>query len=264
MRRALISSLSLIAVASPAAAQQSSDSSDQKSTSLSFTTGVDYSSGNYGLADKTKILVVPIVARLLAGDVAVTGSIPYVRLETPGGVVLGPDGNPIPGVPSAGGKTNGFGDVSLGAKYTVPEKLVGGVDLSVGGKVKLPTASKSKGLTTGKTDFAATIEAGYTFGTVSPFLEVGYRWLGDPTGVDLRDGPTLSVGSSFAFGQTVVITSYDYARSATASTKDSNELFGGVAVPVGKRLTLTGYGTKGLSNGSPDFGFGLLVTAKAF
>jgi len=264
MFRPLLVGLSLAALASPVMAQQTAEPAAKSGPSLSFTTGVDYSSGDYGLADKTKILVVPIVARLLADDFAITGSVPYIRLDTPGGVVIGPDGKPIPGVPTTAGKTNGFGDPTVGVKYTVPSSLVGDVDLSVGGRVKLPVASRSKGLSTGKTDYAATVEAGYTFGTVSPFVEVGYRWLGDPDGVNLRNGPTLSVGSSFAFGKTVLITSYDYARSATASTDDSSDLFGGVAVPVGRRLTLTGYGTKGLSNGSPDYGVGLLLTAKAF
>jgi hypothetical protein len=265
MHRSVLAGLALAAISTPVLAQSApSIADDTTTTSLTLTTGVDYSSGNYGLADKTKIAVVPIVARLVADDFAFTASIPYIHLDTPGGVVIGPDGKPLPGVPSSGGTTNGFGDVNVGAKYTVPSALIGGADLTLGGRVKLPTASTSKGLSTGKTDFNATAELGYTFGTVSPFVEVGYRWLGDPAGVNLRNGPTLSAGSSFSFGRTVLIASYDYARSATASTNDNSDLFGGLAVPVGKRLTLTGYGTKGLSDGSPDYGVGLLLSAKLF
>lgn len=268
MHRALLVGLSLAVMAGPALAQATGEATgetpEKKPASLSVTTGVDYSSGDYGLPGKTKILVAPVVARLLAGDFTLTASVPYIRLDTPGGVVIGPDGQPIPGVPSSGGRTSGFGDPTVGAKYTIPTRLVHGLDLSVGGRVKVPTASRTKGLSTGKTDFTATVEAGYTFGTVSPFVDLGYRWLGDPSGINLRNGPTVSVGSSFAFGKTAVIASYDYARSAIATSKDSSELFGGVAVPVSQRFTLTGYGTKGLSSGSADYGLGLLLTAKAF
>src|SRR3712207_3965262 len=88
--------------------------------SLRLTTGVDYSRGDYGLDEDTKITVVPVTARLSTGPFAFTAALPYIRLDTPGGVVLGPDGNPLPGVPTTGGKTNGLGDLSLGAKYTLP------------------------------------------------------------------------------------------------------------------------------------------------
>jgi len=244
----------------PALAQETGSAAH----SLSVTTGVDYSSGDYGLDDDTKITVVPIVGRLTTGDFSFTASLPYIRLNTPGGVVLGPDGKPLPGVPTTGGKSNGFGDVTIGAKYSVPTEALAGLDLSVGGRVKLPTSSDSKGLSTGKTDFVSTVELGYTFGAVSPFVEVGYRVLGDPDGVNLRNGPTLSAGSSVQVGKTVLIASYDYARSATPAADDSSELFGGVAIPAGRRFTVTGYGTKGLSEGSADYGVGLLLTAKVF
>lgn len=265
MLRVTFIGMCLAAVGTPALAQVTPPAPPASATSFSVTSGVDFSSGKYGLAANTDILVVPIVGRLTTGDFAFTASMPYIHLKTPGGVVLGPDGTPIPGVPSAGGTTSGFGDLNVGAKYNVPSTLVGeDFDLTFGGSVKLPTADASKGLSTGKTDYGATVEAGYTFGNVSPFVELGYRWLGDPSTVDLRDGPTASVGTSVTFGKSSLIASYDYARSAIATVPDSHELFAGLTAPVGSRLTLTGYGTKGLSQGAPDYGLGLLLTVKAF
>lgn len=242
----------------------SSAAQAENAPSLSLTTGVDYSQGDYGLEEDTKITVVPLTGRLTTGDFAFTVAIPYIWLDTPGGVVLGPDGKPLPGVPTSGGNTNGFGDLSLGAKYNIPSDILGGLDLAVGGRIKLPTSDKDKGLSTGKSDIAGLVEFGYTFGRVSPFLELGYRLLGDPDGLELRNGPTLSAGSSFQFGKAVLIASYDYARSATSAAADSQELFGGFAVPVDNRFTLTAYGTKGLSEGSADYGAGVLLTAKVF
>jgi hypothetical protein len=62
----------------------------------------------------------------------------------------------------------------------------------------------------------------------------------------------------------VAIVSYDYSGRTSVLSYESHSLFGALAGKVTKRLLLTGYGTVGLSRGAPDYGVGLLVTAKAF
>ncbi|MDP8914112.1 MAG: hypothetical protein M3N39_11120, partial [Pseudomonadota bacterium] len=136
-------------IAAPAAAQQAQSPAVSERVNpfgLSFSTGVDYSSGDYGLDEKTKILVVPFSLRATTGNVAFTASLPYIRLDGPGGVVVGPGGEPLPGVPSGGGVRKGLGDLSLGATYTIPAEALGGLELGLGGRVKLPTASKQRQL----------------------------------------------------------------------------------------------------------------------
>ena len=254
-------------VAAPAAAQQAQSPAVAERVNpfgVSFSTGVDYSSGDYGLDEKTKILVVPFSLRATTGNVALTASLPYIRLDGPGGVVVGPGGEPLPGVPSAGGVRKGLGDLSLGATYTIPSETLGGLELGLGARVKLPTASKRRQLSTGETDFTVSADISYPVGTVVPFVNLGYRVLGDPDGFDLRNGPTASVGSSFQFGKAVLIASYDYARASSALSDDSHEIFAGLSAPVSSGLTLTGYTVAGLSDGSPDFGVGLLLTAKVY
>jgi hypothetical protein len=254
-------------IAAPAAAQQGQSPAVAERVNpfgLSFSTGVDYSSGDYGLDEKTKILVVPFSLRATTGNAAFTASLPYIRLDGPGGVVIGPGGEPLPGVPSAGGVRNGLGDLSLGATYTIPAEALGGLELGLGGRVKLATASKQRQLSTGKTDVTFSADISYPIGTVVPFVNLGYRVLGDPEGFDLRNGPTASVGSSFQLGSAVLIASYDYARASSALSDDSHEIFAGLSAPVTSGLTLTGYTVAGLSDGSPDFGVGLLLTAKVF
>jgi hypothetical protein len=252
--------------ATPAYAQQSRTTDpapvgDLGGFSLSATTGIDYSVGNYGLAEKTKILVVPFSLRAQTGQLALTATLPYLRIDSPGGVVVGPGGEPLPGVPSAGGVRDGLGDLSLGATYTIP---LGGPEFALGGRVKLPTSSKDRQLGTGETDYSFSGEFSYPLGGVVPFVNLGYRFLGDPPGLDLRNGPTASVGTSIQMGSSALIVSYDYARAIVSTIEDSHELFGGVTVPVGSRLNVTGYGVAGLSQGSPDFGVGLMLTTKLF
>ncbi len=248
----------LCLTAAPAVAQSTNGDSDY---GISFTTGVDYSSGDYGLDEKTEILVVPFSLRATAGPMAFTASLPYLRISGPG-AVLGPDGRPLPGVPTASGTRSGIGDLSLGASYTIPASAMAGLELNFGGRVKIPTSDKDDQLSSGKTDYSMSAEAAYEFGNVVPFVSVGYRFLGDPEGFDLRNGPTASVGSSFLFGDTVLITSYDYARSSTPAVADAHELFAGLSVPATRVFTLTGYGIAGLTEGSPDYGVGLLLTTK--
>lgn len=248
--------------AASAEAQQAPSTAKVAQESLTLSTGVDYSSGSYGLPTKTTILVVPFALRAKLGDFALTGSIPYLRING-AGVVVGPDGKPIPGVPTSSGTRSGLGDVTLGAEYYIPSEQLGGVDLGIGGRVKIPTASKSKQLTTGKTDETVFVDASYTMGTVSPFVNLGYRFLGSPSGVNLRNGPTASVGSTLQLGKAILMASYDYARATTATTKDSQDLFGAITVPATKRLMITGYGSAGLSSGAPDYDVGLLLSLKA-
>jgi hypothetical protein len=57
----------------------------------------------------------------------------------------------------------------------------------------------------------------------------------------------------------VAIFSYDYTRAASRFIGDAHELFAGFSGPAG-RLSWTAFGTAGLSEGSPDFGLGFLIT----
>lgn len=252
------------AVSALATVPASAQSIQQSDFSLSASTGVDYSSGDYGATENTEILVVPAVLRATNGNLAFTASVPYLRIDGPGNVVVGPGGEPLPGAPTASGVREGIGDLSLGATYTFTGAQPGGFELALGGNVKLPTSKESAQLGTGETDYTAKAEVSAPLGGLTPFASVGYRFLGDPEGVDLRSGPTASAGFSTSVGTSVLIASYDYARAITAATEDSHSIFSGLSVPVGSRLNLTGYGVAGLSEGSPDFGVGLLVTAKVF
>jgi hypothetical protein len=177
-------------------------------------------------------------------------------------VVVGPDGQPLPGVPTQGGTRSGLGDVDLGATASLPSDSLGGFEVDLGGRVKLPTSDKSKHLGTGETDFSVSADVSYPIGAWAPFVTLGYRMPGDPVGIKLRNTFTVSTGTSISFGKTVLIASYDYAEAASPFATDSHELFAGVHTPIAEHLTWTGYGTAGLSKGAPDFGVGMLFSYK--
>jgi hypothetical protein len=256
----------LAAAAVPALAQSGGAQEIERKVdrfSLSASTGIDFSKGDYGLAADTEILVVPFSVRAKSGAFSFSATIPWIRLEGPSGVLIGPGGEPLPGVPTVGGRRKGLGDLNLGATWKTP---VGeALDFGLGARVKLPTSPRSRGLTTGETDFTGSAELTWTSGSLAPFVSLGYRLLGDPAGVDLRSGPTASAGATLKLREgTVLIGSYDYARASSRLAEDSHELFGGVSARLSKRFSLTGYGVAGLSEGSPDFGLGLLLTVGVF
>lgn len=251
------------AIAGPAMAQDTRGSEERASndTSLSVTTGVDWSSGDYGTGSDTNILVVPLALRYKTGNLRISVTQPWLRIDGssaivgngPGGVIIDPN------APRT--TRSGLGDLTLGAAYMIPEDKLGfGLDLSA--RVKLPTASRRKGLGTGKTDVTVGAELSKTFGTVTPFASVGYRMPGDPDGIDLRNAWTASAGASVGMGKSVLIASYDYRQATSRLADDSHELFGAFSTPVSDALNFTFYGSAGLSDGAPDYGVGGMITVR--
>jgi hypothetical protein len=108
------------------------------------------------------------------------------------------------------------------------------------------------------------LEASHVIGTWAPFVNVGYRFFGDPAAINLHNGVSASLGTTKQLGSIVAIFSYDYSQAVTSATKDAHELFAAVSGPLIDRVNWTGYGIVGLSEGSPDFGIGLLLTVRAF
>jgi len=185
----------------------------------------------------------------------------YIRIDGPGDVIIGPDGEQLPGVPTDSGLREGWSDLSLGASYRLPLQGPAGTQFTLSGRAKVPTSPKSAQLSSGKFDYSVRAEVSAAVGSIMPFASVGYRFLGDPEGVDLKNGFSVSGGVSVSLGRKVLIASLDHTSATSASTKDARSLFGGFSLPVGSRLNLTGYAVLGLSESSPDHGVGLLVSA---
>jgi hypothetical protein len=263
---AVAASIATVAAA-PAAAQETRAVRSVPAVGLSFTTGADYSIGDYGAAENTNILVVPLNVRATTGGLRLSATLPYLRIDGPGNIVGGGEGGPIlvdPRAPSPRQVREGLGDLTLGATYSLPSEALTGFDVDIGGRVKLPTASQADRLGTGKADFSVMTDISRPIGNMAPFVTLGYRMPGSPEGVDLRNSVFGSVGTSVVAGPAVFIASYDYAGATNPLSQDSHNLFGAVSGPVANRLNLTGYGTVGLSKGAPDFGVGLLLTVRAF
>jgi hypothetical protein len=228
---------------------------------LTATTGIDYSKGDYGTGVDTEILIVPFSLRYKTGDLRLSATIPWLRIDGSSAIVGDGNGGVVidPNAPRT--VRSGFGDVNLGAAYAIPEDRLG-FGLEINGRVKLPTAKASRGLGTGKADFAVGAELSKTLGPVTPFVSGGYRIVGKPAGIALHDAWYGSAGASLAMGKSVLIASYDYREATSDFSRDSQELFGAFSTPVASRLNFTLYGSAGLSKGAPDFGVGSMIGVK--
>lgn len=228
----------------------------------SFTLGFDYSQGDFGADLDTTTLSVPVSARVDAGNFRFSASTSWLQIEGPGGVVA--DGVIIGGGPTGLIETNnGIGDVTLGVNYNVPTDHTGKFILQLQGRLKLPVASTEDGLGTGEFDGGGAIDVAYDLGKLTPFVTLGYRFRGDPEGVDLNNTFNVSAGASYNLGGGyALLGSYDFRQRTTDLADNSNEVFGAITGRLNDNIRWTLYGSAGFTDGAPDQGAGFQLTLR--
>lgn len=233
------------------------------SSEVSIASGIEQASGHYGTLASTSILVVPVTARLRTGNWRLSASTAWVRVDG-GAIIPTASGGPQvvdPAAPRA--LREGLGDSLVGIAYVIPEDRLG-FELQIGGQVKLPTGSRTKGLGTGKSDLAASLDLSKTIGPVTPFVTAGYRLNGDAPTVRLGNTFFGSVGVSFPVRRATLVASFDYREAASALARDSHEAFAALTIPASSRLDLSLYASAGLSKGAPAHSVGARLTLHAF
>lgn len=220
------------------------------------TSGVDYSRGDYGAAEDTEVLYAPLGLRATTTRWRFDVAVPYLRIEGPAGSVVG--GVVVPGTGPVT-RRDGLGDVTVAATYQLVEPQAGRTQWEMGVAAKLPTADDELG--TGETDYSV------QFGVRQPVSErvtlmgsLGYQWLGDPAGFELKDGPMGTVGVNYA-----PATGRNFGVQATYRSEylegfDEQILINPYfRVDAQSGWSVTGYGTVGLTESTPDFGLGLIL-----
>ncbi len=156
--------------------------------------------------------------------------------------------------------SSGIGDVWLEGRYKVFPGAGLVPSVSPYARVKFGTASASAGLGTGKNDY----EAGLFLQQVAtpelfPFAKIGYRVVGQPTGVDYRNIATYQVGATYALSDKSFITPmFSGSQSIVRGGPSPADLL----VAWNYNLTKKGSGIqvyvdKGLTNGSANYGVGI-------
>lgn len=228
------------------------------------TFGMGYSNGNYGTTRNTNVEIGLPVLSAATDDFKFSVSMPYMRVSGRGLVIFDATGNPIlvnrrTTLPLV--TRTGFGDLNLSGTYDVPSSFLDDFEVKVSAGIKIPTASTRRRLSTGETDFTMSMDVTRQFGDWGPFVKVGYLIPGQPSAFKLFDTVSASAGTSYTINDNLVaVASYDFDSASTPLVTASHELFGSLSWIRDNGMTLTGYGTAGLSSGSPAIGAGLLVS----
>ena len=199
MRRilAVVIASSAIALAAPAVAQPR----------ITFATGVDYSSGDYGQAMDTEVVAVPFTVRFTNEDWSLRASVPYLEITGPADVADieegggGGDGGEGGAGEGGGavmraGTERGLGDVTVA--LTRSFRRLGGTNayFDATGRVRLPTGDDERGLGVGATDFSLGGELGVSAREGGGYVSLARRFLGErDNGAARVDGWQAGVGA---------------------------------------------------------------------
>jgi len=233
--------------------------SNGRDVSFGLSLGTSLAGGNFGSAQGARMLSTALGARVALGTLRLSASIPYLNIRSRGLIYSGIDSTPVVAAPGTGPKIkhDGLGDITLGAAYT----LLGGSapEIELSGRVKLPTATNSSQLSTGKTDYSAGIQVTQLVGRFAPFVSGTYRIFGDPKAINLRNGIAASAGTAVLVDErSTALFSYHYAKGATRLVRDSHELFAGISTKLmSTQLRVTAFVTGGLSKGAASTSGGL-------
>lgn len=250
----------LLSVAPALAIAETAD--DAPSSRFGVSTGVDFSSGDYGDSVDTTMWYVPFTLRWERGPWSARVTIPFLSIHGPGNVVGGVDGGEVIGSSTSMTRTteSGLGDVVLTAAYSIEPWISEMPWIDLVGKIKFPTASDERSLGTGEFDYSIQLDLARSFGRFTPLGTIGYRFVGDPPDAHLANTIFTSIGGAWRFdaawsaGMT-----YDWRQTASR-TGSSHELSPYLTWKIRPDLSLTPYAVVGLSRKAPDYGLGFQTT----
>ncbi len=254
----------LLAAATPAFAQNDpveEDSAAKIETRFQLLAGVDHVEGDVGEDLDYRTTFATTGVAMTSGRFSASVSLPYISSTAPQEVIINQGG--LFGTPLLASdiartdrvKREGIGDLSLNAAYQLP---VSGVNASLGASVKLPTASRKKGLGTGKFDYGVSGQLSRKLGSIVPFVGAGYTIIGQPDNFETRNIVSGTAGSHVLLGKSGVLSaSYSYEQSASTGIGDSQSINLGVGTNLAPSVRIAVDGALGLSDAAPDTKVGL-------
>ncbi|MEZ5743178.1 MAG: transporter [Sphingomonadaceae bacterium] len=319
----LATGLGIIAVPVSATAQDGDTTITPSSFRLS--TGISYSSGDYGEIEDTDVLAVPVSMTFKQRGLKLRVSVPWVHVDGPGSLISTPEGRDggsgqgrgrgrgrggdsdnsgsgsfssgsgsggnevevedededevlddddddifdddddiLPGdngdnTLAADNTRSGIGDVNVTASYSFD--LGGELYLEPGVKLKIPTASRSKRLGTGKFDVTLSADIVKDVGAASFYLHGRRKFAGKPTGSTIRSTWGAGGGASVRVGPGVAVgADYDWQQSAFAGRQASSEATAWAYTRLNRNLGLTLYASTGFNQNSADFSGGASIS----
>jgi hypothetical protein len=230
---------------------------------FSLASSVNYTVGDYGTGKDTTIVYAPFTLGVSPIDrlwLSVTVPFLYQTTQnvvlTGGGVASRKEQKGRLAKPARATTEEGLGDVLVKVSYTILEERPLLPEIEPYVKIKFPTADKDKGLGTGEYDETLGVDLSKNLaGGLYGYLTVAYTFIGNPPGADLRDTFGWSLGAAYAVIRPLSVYAFlDGATSVAPGQDDPLEVRVGAELKITRVLKLTGSVTRGLSNGSPDWG----------
>ena len=219
-----------------------------------ISTGIEYSSGEYGGTGDIEDLYAPFTVRIDYSRLGLRLTIPYLSVTTPADTVT-------PG-PAATTTEDGLGDIIASVTlYDLYVSPTADFILDASGKVKFGSADVDKGLGTGENDYTLQLNGYRFYDRFTLQGSAGYKVRGDPPGVELEDVFLGSIGGAFRASDRIRLgVFYDYREASLSGLDAIQELSGFASFRLNDRWRLELYAFTGFGDNSPDWGGGLLVT----
>lgn len=228
---------------------------------LNLTVGAEYISGNFGGTEPVEQLYVPLTSRYITNKYAFRLTIPYLRVTGPAGTVQS-DGTILPGTGEIITQS-GIGDVIAGVTYrdAFNSEVSSDVAIDFTAKVKLGTADADKGLGSGENDYTLQAELYKYLDRLMLFGIVGYKFRGDPDGIELNDSWLSFVGGSYPLTRSLKAgLDFYYQQALFSGLDDQMELSAFLRYKMSNRQYLRAYLIQGFGDASPDWGVGVLIS----
>lgn len=225
------------------------------------TLSATYLTGKYGTDTRIDTVYVPLTIKRYFDDIgALSLTVPYISQTSTGQVTF------INGAVfrTKGGKKatvtteSGLGDIiARGDLYILQESTTKLLDVTLVGKVKVPTANENKGLGTGKYDETIGVELARSIvSDWTGYLDVYYTFVGSPSGgIDLKNTTSFDIGAGYKWAEDMTVSLF-YAQSTpvVSGVEDLRDLLANVEYRFSKEASLFGGIDIGLSSSSPDLG----------
>jgi len=219
-----------------------------------------YETGKYGTDTRVDTVYIPLTIRRYFDDVgALSLTVPYLS-QTSTGEVTFINGAVFRtrGAKSATVTTeSGLGDIiARGDIYALKESSSNLLDITLVGKVKLPTADENKGLGTGKFDETIGVELARSIvPDWTGYFDLYYTFIGKPAGLDLKNTTAFDIGAAYKWSPEMTISGF-YAQSTpvVSGVDDLRDLLANVEWKLSNEASLLAGIDIGLSSSSPDIG----------
>ncbi len=230
-----------------------------------LTSGLDYSTGKYGLSEATQIKYVPFIGKVEYGRWLAKITVPWLEISGPGTVTGGDNQVIVTDSLRQQSTESGLGDIVSSITYTAYQSPEQKLTLDVGAKVKFATASAQKGLGTGSNDYAVQLDAYKTLNNLDKLTmlgTIGYKTFGKPelSAHTLDDtwfatlGAAYKINAANSAGLLV-----DLRQAAWAKNSEIREYTAYYSHRFNPNYNLQTYFTTGDTRSSVDFGAGMML-----